>query len=240
MPNEIAVQNTQFKKLVMRDGTVIKLAHDPMRIENIYAYLATGRKELMEIDGRMINPVDIVGIFNDEDKPTGALHVVSQVFLERLLEDGARDFEWVVVTRSGLEQVISSREYHDLLGILKSTKSGKMLVGMKTIDILEITTISMKSEYDRAKNLKAGYWECELGNLHEKGEKHCDKPSCYLKNSKRYNELSQSLHDHHTRENCTLKQHDLGKWHLCETVQKEYNELIALENYAKGLARYED
>lgn len=222
----------------MRDGTTVKIEADPQRLQAIENHLATGSKAFMKIGDQMVNPVDVSGIYNDSDS-TGSVTAIGFDFTEKI-RNAPETYNWIVATRSGAEEKLNGKEMAELLEALGKKKSGKLQMGTKVFEILEITTIMLEDDHNRAKRLKSGYWECELGNLHEKGEKYCDKPACYLKNSKRYNELYQSLCSHHSAGNCTLEQHDLGKWHLCETVQKEYNEMIALENYAKGLARYED
>lgn len=234
MKNEIAPGDVKFKKLVMRDGTTIQLGHSPERLEAIKEIFNTREKGFVEIDGQIINIADVSGIFDDSQKirSEGCAFFVNEDVTKNIaaLDD---KYRFMVSTRGGVPLNVNGKELSEILEMLKTNKSGKIIHGYQVVEIMEITGITTFENFTRAAKLRSGYWECDLGNLHERGEKFCDKEQCYLKNSAEYNAIRQKLIDHQVTGNCTLKQNNLGSWHLCEMVQKEYNELKEIEKYAR-------
>lgn len=169
--------------LSLRNGRDISLGNDPKRIKAITAFLSEKEvvKPCLSVDGELINPTEVIGMFKESsvDAPQGSITFVNSH--EGLLDDKAAFLEWMVASKSGAPKKLDSKQYYELLEFMKNNKSGKIFVGGRTFDLFDITSITEKSEYDRASLIRMGWWECSLGNLHPRDEKFCDEGVCHFR-----------------------------------------------------------
>jgi len=104
-----------------------------------------------------------------------------------------------------------------------------------------VNTSFLVGFYKKSDFIPKGHWRCQLGNLHENGQKCEDKEGCFLHNHARYQEIMRLLRKHIRLGQCPEPPERIGvetlDYHDCKYTHALVLEMKEIERQAENVGR---